>query len=251
MIPVEQLAETGIPVLVDGAQSAGATPLDVDALGCTFYTVSGQKWLLGPDGTGALYVDPERLAELDVAFPSYFSQQSYEDSGAFVPTEGAARLDNGTVPHRRSADWSSRSRLPKKPALGDSTMHARSPSAAGSPRGARRCGDRARPVDARLLPPERRGARDGRATCLARRRGSRAAAPRLGAGIGRVLDERRRCRSSRRGRLRAGQEGDPQFCGAPVYRPASSPSSSAIGRSAAMTNAMCSSRSTPSSSAPR
>ena len=85
-------------MLVDGAQSAGATPLDVDALGCTFYTVSGQKWLLGPDGTGALYVDPERLAELDVAFPSYFSQQSYEDSGAFVPTEGAARLDNGTVP---------------------------------------------------------------------------------------------------------------------------------------------------------
>ncbi len=98
VIPVEQLADAGIPVLVDGAQSVGAAPLDVASLGCTFYTVSGQKWLLGPDGTGALYVNPEQLTGLDVCFPSYFSQQSYEDDGTFVPTDGAARFDNGTVP---------------------------------------------------------------------------------------------------------------------------------------------------------
>ena len=34
--------------------------IDVDATGADFYTVSGQKWLCGPDATGALYVrDPE------------------------------------------------------------------------------------------------------------------------------------------------------------------------------------------------
>ena len=38
--------------------------MDVGALGCDFYTVSGQKWLCGPDATGALYVRPERLDEL-------------------------------------------------------------------------------------------------------------------------------------------------------------------------------------------
>jgi len=87
-------AETGLPVLVDGAQSAGALPPDVGAL--DFYTVSAQKWLCGPESTGGLYVaDPERLR---VKLPSYMSQDSYERSGAFVPKEGARRFDSGWIP---------------------------------------------------------------------------------------------------------------------------------------------------------
>ena len=42
--------------ILDGAQSAGAIPLAVDEIGADFYAVSGQKWLLGPEGTGALAV---------------------------------------------------------------------------------------------------------------------------------------------------------------------------------------------------
>jgi L-cysteine/cystine lyase len=85
---------SGLPVLVDGAQSAGALPPDVGKL--DFYTVSGQKWLCGPESTGALYVaDPERLR---VKAPSYLSQDSYEASGAFVPREGAKRFDSGWLP---------------------------------------------------------------------------------------------------------------------------------------------------------
>ena len=85
--------ETGLPMLVDGAQSAGALPPDVGEL--DFYTASAQKWLCGPESTGALYVaDPERLR---VKSPSYLSQDSYEPSGAFVPKEGAKRFDSGWI----------------------------------------------------------------------------------------------------------------------------------------------------------
>jgi selenocysteine lyase/cysteine desulfurase len=94
-LPVRELRETsGIPILVDGAQSVGAIP--VDATGLDFVTISGQKWLCGPDATGALVVaDPERLR---VARPSYFSQAAYEPTGAFEPQEGAARFDPNWIP---------------------------------------------------------------------------------------------------------------------------------------------------------
>ncbi len=91
-LPVRELREqTGVPVLVDGAQSVGSIP--VAAAGLDFLTISGQKWLCGPDSTGALVVaDPERLR---VARPSYFSQSAHEPSGSFEPAAGAARFDPG------------------------------------------------------------------------------------------------------------------------------------------------------------
>jgi L-cysteine/cystine lyase len=95
LLPVLQLRErTGVPILVDGAQSVGAIP--VEAAGLDFLTISGQKWLCGPEATGALVVeDPERLR---VARPSYFSQESYDPDGAFVPQPGARRFDPNWVP---------------------------------------------------------------------------------------------------------------------------------------------------------
>jgi L-cysteine/cystine lyase len=94
VVPLRELKEeTGLPLLVDGAQSVGAIP--VDASGCDWYTISAQKWLCGPDPTGALYVaDPEALR---VALPSYFAQAGYESDGAFEPREGAARFDSGWI----------------------------------------------------------------------------------------------------------------------------------------------------------
>jgi L-cysteine/cystine lyase len=88
--PSELHRETELPILVDGAQSAGVFP--TEAARFDFYTVSGQKWLCGPDSTGALYVrDPERLR---VALPTYMSQSAYDIEESFTPKPGAARFDS-------------------------------------------------------------------------------------------------------------------------------------------------------------
>jgi L-cysteine/cystine lyase len=96
IFPWQELQETtGIPVLIDGAQSVGAVA--VDAAAADFYTVSAQKWLCGPDAMGALYVrDPEALRPRLIAYPS---QAEYDvAAGTWTPKPGAARFDPSFSP---------------------------------------------------------------------------------------------------------------------------------------------------------
>jgi cysteine desulfurase / selenocysteine lyase len=53
----------GVPVLVDGSQSAVHMPVDVQAIGCDFFAITGHK-LYGPSGSGAIWIAPERMAEM-------------------------------------------------------------------------------------------------------------------------------------------------------------------------------------------
>lgn len=53
----------GVPVLLDGSQAAVHMPVDVQALGCDFYAITGHK-LYGPSGSGAIYIAPQRMAEM-------------------------------------------------------------------------------------------------------------------------------------------------------------------------------------------
>src|SRR5439155_1937708 len=80
MLPIQGIADLararGAWLAVDGAQSAGAIPVRVSDLGADFFAVSAQKWLLGPEGMGALYVGPVALARARQAFAGWFS---YED----------------------------------------------------------------------------------------------------------------------------------------------------------------------------
>jgi len=88
--------ERGIPVLIDGAQSAGAIPVDVKSLDVDFYAIPMQKWLCGPDGTGAIYVRKEAL---ECAVPTYVGYWSikHEEGQAeeFALEDSAQRFEVG------------------------------------------------------------------------------------------------------------------------------------------------------------
>jgi len=65
VVPAREIAGMcrgrGIISVFDGAQSAGMIPVDLHAMGCDFYATSGHKWMLGPKGTGVLYIRKEML----------------------------------------------------------------------------------------------------------------------------------------------------------------------------------------------
>lgn len=65
------LSSLDVPVLLDGAQGAGAVPLDLPALGVDLYAAAGQKWLCGSEGTGLLYVSPAMQERLPSPAPGY------------------------------------------------------------------------------------------------------------------------------------------------------------------------------------
>ena len=69
-MPVAQLSalarSRGCLAVVDGAQAVGGIPVDVKALGCHVYATSGHKWLLGPKGTGLLYLSEELGDRVDI-----------------------------------------------------------------------------------------------------------------------------------------------------------------------------------------
>ena len=51
--------DNGSLCIVDGAQAAGAIEVNVKKLGCHAYATSGHKWLMGPKGTGILYISKD------------------------------------------------------------------------------------------------------------------------------------------------------------------------------------------------
>lgn len=68
-MPVAELSalarSRGCLSVVDGAQAVGGIAVDVKALGCHAYATSGHKWLLGPKGTGLLYLSEELGSAID------------------------------------------------------------------------------------------------------------------------------------------------------------------------------------------
>ena len=94
--PVAELCarakKLGIVTLVDGAQSAGHLPVDVQAIGCDFFAFSGHK-ICGPTGIGALYGRAEILETMP----------PYQGGGEMILSVGYHQTEFKPAPHRFEA----------------------------------------------------------------------------------------------------------------------------------------------------
>ncbi len=83
-----------VVIIVDGAQGAGAVDVSV-ADGWDAYTVSGQKWVLGPAATGALVVaDPERWNPRTASWAAF---SDFSDPASSRMSSTALRFEAGTI----------------------------------------------------------------------------------------------------------------------------------------------------------
>jgi cysteine desulfurase / selenocysteine lyase len=89
---VEKAHARGIPVLVDGAQAVAHMPVDVQALGCDFYALSGHK-LFGPTGIGVLW---GRLPLLEKMPP-------YQGGGDMISSVSFKKTTYNVVPNKFEA----------------------------------------------------------------------------------------------------------------------------------------------------
>ena len=95
--------EHGVLTLVDGAQGAGNVPVDADALGADMYAFTGHKWILGPEGMGALYVRPGLFAEglhsTNIGFMSLTDAAAFDAEGGYWNKlhGGARRFESSTM----------------------------------------------------------------------------------------------------------------------------------------------------------
>jgi L-cysteine/cystine lyase len=100
LLPIQQIAELahsrGALVAVDGAQAVGAIPVPVEDLGVDFYSVPGQKWLLGPEGTGALFCGPSVLDRPRLTFGGYASFESIDLAADGKLWPDARRFESST-----------------------------------------------------------------------------------------------------------------------------------------------------------
>jgi selenocysteine lyase/cysteine desulfurase len=97
--PVAALCrERGIDLVLDGAQSLGALPLEPESLGVAAVAASGWKWLRGPIGSGLMYTSADlrsRLAHVVVGAETMRQSVDYLDH-SWAPHTSAKRFEFST-----------------------------------------------------------------------------------------------------------------------------------------------------------
>jgi selenocysteine lyase/cysteine desulfurase len=98
VLPIKELADLahrkGLLISVDGAQSFGVLPLDVQALGLDHYAAPGQKWLLAGTGTGFTYIRKD-LQDRVQPLMGYFSPEGRRGGGPPIHPSARRYEQNG------------------------------------------------------------------------------------------------------------------------------------------------------------
>ncbi|MBI4338681.1 MAG: aminotransferase class V-fold PLP-dependent enzyme [Chloroflexi bacterium] len=93
-LPAREVAQMahrrGAFLLLDGAQCAGQIALDMGEMDCDFYAMPGHKWLMGPDGTGALYLRPELIPQVAPRYPAHGAVESWDVATGAVTLQTAS-----------------------------------------------------------------------------------------------------------------------------------------------------------------
>lgn len=93
----------GIPLFVDGTQSAGALKIDLQATPVAMYAVHAYKWMISPNGAGFLYIAPGLRARLQpnvVGWRSHRDWRNVDNLHHGVPqfAEAAEKYESGGLP---------------------------------------------------------------------------------------------------------------------------------------------------------
>jgi L-cysteine/cystine lyase len=114
-LPVERIArlarDRGAMVVVDGAQAVGAIPVAVESIGADFYAVPSQKWLLGPEGTGALWASDRAIESAAQSTTGWYSFEQFQLDGSAAFHRDARRFEGSNyhkpsvVGFARSCGW--------------------------------------------------------------------------------------------------------------------------------------------------
>lgn len=100
VFPVRAIAEfaqsRGIWFHIDGAQSVGMIPVNIDAIGCDSYAFSGHKWLGGPHETGVLYLRHSKLDAVAATGIGSYSGELPHLPGEIQYADAASRHEYGT-----------------------------------------------------------------------------------------------------------------------------------------------------------
>ncbi len=88
----EYASKKSICVVVDGSQAAVHMPINVQDLGCDFYTITGHK-LYGPSGTGALFIKKDRIEEM----------RPFMGGGSMIKNVSKDLVEYNIAPHKFEA----------------------------------------------------------------------------------------------------------------------------------------------------
>ncbi|HEX5416200.1 MAG TPA: aminotransferase class V-fold PLP-dependent enzyme [Chloroflexota bacterium] len=99
-LPAREICELahahGALAQIDGAQSFAVTPIDVQEIGCDFFSSNCHKWLGGAKGTGFLYARQELMEQLHPAYVGAGSEQSFDRENGIVLKPDGRRFEFGT-----------------------------------------------------------------------------------------------------------------------------------------------------------